>query len=307
MPAEYAVVCHNERIVERYRIRRVEAAEVIELRSLFLLSGGFIMKRTLVLVLAALLIFGACASAATLRVGMECDYAPFNWTQADPSDTAVPIAAGGYADGYDVRIAKMIADGLGMELEVVKTAWDGLPMAVQSGDIDAIIAGMSPTAERQQTLDFSAPYYESDLVVVVRKDSAFAATTQLSDFTGAKITGQLNTFHYTVIDQIPGVDKQTAMETFPAMIVALSAGAIDGYISERPGAMAAVGSNPELAFVTFADGKGFTASPEDVAVAVGLKKGSELTAKINEILTGVTKEQRLALMDACIAAQPLSK
>jgi ABC-type amino acid transport substrate-binding protein len=264
------------------------------------------MKRTLVLILAFLLTAGACASAETLRVGMECDYAPFNWTQAEPSDATVPIAAGGYADGYDVRIAKMIADGLGMELEVVKTAWDGLPMAAQSGDIDLIVAGMSPTAERQLTLDFSDPYYESDLVVVVRKDGPYAAATQLSDFTGAKITGQLNTFHYTVIDQIPGVDKQTAMETFPAMIVALNAGAIDGYISERPGAMAAVGANPGLAFVTFEDGKGFTASPEDVAVAVGLKKGSELTAKINEILSGITKEQRLELMDACIKAQPLS-
>ena len=192
------------------------------------------MKRTLILVLAALLLVGACASAETLRVGMECDYAPFNWTQAEPSDTSVPIAAGGYADGYDVRIAKLIADGLGMELEVVKTAWDGLPMAVMSGDIDAIIAGMSPTAERKTTLDFSDPYYESDLVVVVRKDGKYAAATQLADFTGAKITAQLNTFHYTVIDQISGVDKQTAMETFPAMIVALNAGAIDGYISERP-------------------------------------------------------------------------
>ncbi len=264
------------------------------------------MKRILVLVLACLLTLSAAASAATLRVGMECDYAPFNWTQAEASDTSVPIASGGYADGYDVRIAKMIADGLGMDLEVVKTAWDGLPMAVQSGDIDAIIAGMSPTAERKQTLDFSDPYYESDLVIVVRKDSAYASATQLSDFTGAKITGQLNTFHYTVIDQIPGVDKQTAMETFPAMIVALNAKGIDGYISERPGAMAAVGANPDLTFVTFADGKGFQASPEDIAVAVGLKKGSDLTAKINEILAGITKEQRTELMDTCIKAQPLS-
>jgi ABC-type amino acid transport substrate-binding protein len=264
------------------------------------------MRKILVLALTCLLVLSASASAATLRVGMECDYAPFNWTQAEPSDTAVPIASGGYADGYDVRIAKMIADGLGMDLEVVKTAWDGLPMAVMSGDIDAIIAGMSPTAERKQTLDFTDPYYESELVVVVQKDGKYAAATQLSDFTGAKITGQLNTFHYTVIDQIPGVDKQTAMETFPAMIVALNAGAIDGYISERPGAMAAVGANPDLTFVTFADGKGFQASPEDVAVAVGLKKGSDLTAKINEILKGITKEQRTELMDACIKAQPLS-
>ena len=72
------------------------------------------MKRTLALVLAGLLLAVACASAETLRIGMECDYAPFNWTQAEPSDTAVPIASGGYADGYDVRIAKIIADKLGI-------------------------------------------------------------------------------------------------------------------------------------------------------------------------------------------------
>ncbi len=100
-----------------------------------------------------------------------------------------------------------------------------------------------------------------------------------------------------MIDQIPGVDKQTAMETFPAMIVALNAGAIDGYISERPGALAAVEANPGLSFISFEEGKGFTASPEDVAVAVGLKKGSELTAKINEVLAGITKEERQEIME----------
>jgi len=165
---------------------------------------------------------------------------------------------------------------------------------------------MSPTAERQQTLDFTDPYYESELVIVVRKDGKYAAAAQLADFSGAKITGQLNTFHYTVIDQIPGVVKETAMETFPAMIVALTAGAIDGYVSERPGALAAVGANPGLAFVSFEVDKGFQASPEDVAIAVGLKKGSELTPKINEVLAGISREQRQEIMDAAIAAQPLS-
>jgi ABC-type amino acid transport substrate-binding protein len=83
------------------------------------------------------------------------------------------------------------------------------------------------------------------------------------------------------------------METFPAMIVALSAGAIDGYISERPGAMAAVDANPDLAFVSFADGMGFTPRG-GCRGGRGPQKGSELTAKINEILAGITKEQRLA-------------
>jgi putative lysine transport system substrate-binding protein len=87
----------------------------------------------------------------------------------------------------------------------------------------------------------------------------------------------------------------------------LGAGAIDGYVSERHGPrLGGGGRQPGFGFVTFREGEGFSASPEDVAVAVGLKKGSELTAKINEILAGITKEDRLALMDACIAAQPLS-
>jgi putative lysine transport system substrate-binding protein len=179
-----------------------------------------------------------------LKVGMECAYAPFNWTQSDDKNGAVPIKDGGYAGGYDVEIAKKIAEGLGMKLVVVKLEWDGLEPAVQAGTIDAIIAGMSPTAERKLRIDFTDPYYTSDLVVVVKKDGAYANAKTLKDFKGAKITAQLNTFHYTVIDQLEGAKKQTAMPDFPTMITALSSGVIDGYISERPGAISAQAANP---------------------------------------------------------------
>ena len=91
------------------------------------------------------------------------------------------------------------------------------------------------------------------------------------------------------------------------MIVALSAGAIDGYISERPGAVSAMTSNPEITYVAFEAGKGFEASPADVAIAVGVTKGSALTEKINAVLAGITSEERSALMDAAVAAQPLSE
>ena len=157
------------------------------------------------------------------------------------------------------------------------------------------------------TIDFTDPYYESDLVIVVRKDSEYANATTLEDFSGAKITGQLSTFHYTVIDQIPNVDKQNAMESFPAMVVALNSGVIDGYVSERPGALSAVAANPDLTFVEFAEGEGFEASPEDVAISVGLKKGSELVDTINEILDGISKQERQELMDWAIENQPLSE
>ena len=265
------------------------------------------MRNVLALVLALVMLLCSTALADTLRVGMECNYAPYNWTQAEESEYAVPLAAGGYADGYDVRIARRIADALGMDLEIVKIEWDGLTMALRSGKIDAIIAGMSPTEERKLTIDFTDPYYESDLVMVVRKDGAYAEATSLADFAGARITGQLNTFHYTVIDQIPDVKKQTAMETFPAMIVALNAGAIDGYVSERPGAVSAVTANPELTFVSFNEGEGFVASPEDVAIAVGIAQGSPLKDSINAALAEISREERQQIMDDAVAAQPLSE
>jgi ABC-type amino acid transport substrate-binding protein len=268
------------------------------------------MKKTVSLFLALLMILTLSSAMAegTLRVGMECNYAPFNWTQAEANEFTVPIEGGiGYADGYDVQIAKKIAEGLGKELVIVKTEWDGLPMGVDSGMLDAIIAGMSPTAERKTKLDFSEPYYSSELVVVVKKDSKFAGAKSLADLTGANITAQLNTFHYTVIDQIPGVVKATAMESFPAMIVAVRSGFVDGYIAERPGAEADVMANPDLTYIAFPQGSGFTTSPEDVAIAVGLKMGSPLTADINKILAGLDDATRLQMMLDATARQPLTQ
>lgn len=268
------------------------------------------MKKLLALSLVVLMILMSSLALAegTFRVGMECNYAPFNWTQSEPNEFTVPIEGGqGYADGYDVQIARQIAEGLGKELVIVKTEWDGLPMGVTSGLFDAIIAGMSPTEERKATLDFSDPYYSSDLVVVVRKDSPFASAKSLAELSGANITGQLNTFHYTVIDQIPGVNRLNAMDTFPAMVVALQSGVIDGYVAERPGAEADTKANPDLTYVLFDEGQGFQASQADVSIAVGLQKGSPLTADINQILSGIDHETRIQMMLDATDRQPLNQ
>ena len=152
-------------------------------------------------------------------------------------------------------------------------------------------------------MDFSDPYYESDLVIVVKADGPYADAKSLEDFTGAKITAQLNTFHYTVLDQLEGIDKMPAMETFPAMITALTSGAIDGYISERPGAVSACAANANLAFVT----PGFVASEEDTSIAVALKQGQpELIEQINSILAGIDTDARNELMDNAVLNQPVS-
>lgn len=264
-----------------------------------------------VLAVVMMLTFAACystepaAEAEPLLVGMECGYPPFNWTQNDDSNGAVAIQGGGFAGGYDVEIAKHIAESMGRELVIVKTIWDGLVPAVQSDTIDLIIAGMSPTEKRKVSIDFSDNYYKSDLVIVVRADSPFAAATTLGDMAGAKITAQLNTFHYTVIPQIEGVDQQIAMDDFPAMRVALESGVIDGYVSERPEAVSATAANSAFAFVSFEEGQGFATSDDDTAIAVGLKKGNtELMEAVNAALATISEEDRSTIMDQAIANQP---
>ncbi|MED3571113.1 transporter substrate-binding domain-containing protein [Cytobacillus praedii] len=249
---------------------------------------------------------GSSSEKDTFKVGLEAGYAPFNWTQMDDSNGGVKIDGNAeYAGGYDVEIAKKIAEGLGKELVIVKTEWDGLVPSLTSGKIDAIIAGMSPTAERKETIDFSDNYYKSDLIMVVKKGGKYEGATAIQDFKGAKVTAQLNTFHYSVIDQIDGVEKKPAMDNFPAMRVALESGVIDGYVSERPEGVSASAANDNFAMVEFTEG--FKTSEDDTAIAVGVAKDSELTAKINEILAGISEEERISIMDAAIKNQPAAE
>lgn len=270
----------------------------------------------IVLLVSSVLLLAGCGSSNgsdsgssednTFKVGLEAGYAPFNWTQNDDSNGGVKIdGSAEYAGGYDVEIAKKVAEGLGKELVIVKTEWDGLVPALTSGKIDAIIAGMSPTAERKETIDFTDNYYKSNLVMVVKKGSKYENATSIQDFKGAKITAQLNTFHYNVIDQIEGVNKKTAMDNFPAMRVALESGIIDGYVSERPEGVSASAANENYVMVEFEDG--FETSEDDTAIAVGLKKDSDLTEKINEILAGISEEEQTSIMDAAITNQPAAK
>lgn len=248
------------------------------------------------------------AEEETFTVGMEAGYAPFNWTQTNADNGAVPIdgSSKDFAGGYDVEIAKIIADQLGRKLVIVKTEWDGLAPALTSGKIDAIIAGMSPTAERKQTIDFTDIYYHSNLVMLVKKEGPFESANKLADFKGAKVTAQLNTFHYSVIDQIPGVERQTAMDNFPAMRVALESGLIDAYVTERPEGLTAQSVNPNFKMIDFQEGQGFQTSEEDTAIAIGIRKDDPLKEKINPILANISLEQQKQIMNTAIENQPTS-
>ena len=272
----------------------------------------FVMLVSLVVTLAVgLTACGSKKDPDKLYVGLECAYSPFNYTQRDDSNGAVQIyntnyraISRSYANGYDVMIAKQIAEALGKELVVVKMDFNALIPAVQAGTVDLIIAGMSPTAKRKEEIDFSDAYYQSNLVLVVRKDGDFANATSLSQFKGANIVAQEGTFHNDALQAEAKKYEYTAktpLSDFAALINALKTKAVDAYVAEEPGAIENCASNPEFTYIHLKNNDtGFIATDEDTAIAVGIKKGSELTAKVNQILASISQEQRDQFMNEAI-------
>lgn len=275
---------------------------------------GFILLAMMLALLSVFCISCSDKDDGVLKVGMECGYQPYNWTQQDDEGGAVPIYGkdGLYANGYDVKIAKKLAESLGMKLEIHAYKWDSLIPSVRSGSLDLIIAGMSPTAERKEKIDFSDAYYESNLVVVVRKDGEYANATKISELSGARIVAQAGTFHDEVVDQIPNVKHQTALEDFPTMITALNSKTIDGYIAEEPGAEADCNANLNFTYLPFTnngeDGTGFKVEDmSNVTLAVGLKKHSKLLSGVNEALKNISDDERDDLMlDSILSAKNLA-
>ena len=240
-----------------------------------------------------------------LRVAMSADYAPFDWLQEDDSNGAVMTSNGSYMNGYDVLVAKYIAEKLDMDLEITQIDWDGLILSIQSGKVDCAIAGMSITSERSQSVDFSDPYYNANIVAA---DGPYADAVNVTDFEGATLTSTLNTVWYDVLDQITDyATKDAALDTFASMVAAVHAGKIDGFTCDMPSAKSILVSNPDLKIIDFEGGTGFEVSNEETDLGIPCQKGNtELVDKINEVLAGLSQEDRDAMMDQAVASQPVS-
>lgn len=187
-------------------------------------------------------------SEHTIRIGLECDYAPFNWTDVSDNEYNYPIkGTNQYADGYDIQVASYLASTLGYNLEVVKLDWEALIPALNSDTIDLVIAGMTDTEERRQSIDFTNEYYRSELVLIVREDSKYANATSLSDFAGAKIVSQISTVTDDVIDSWTtpySVTHLSALDTFATCALAVQNNSADAMTAELPVATSIVnGSN----------------------------------------------------------------
>ena len=287
------------------------------------------LRRTIATLLAALMLLAltACGAGTTspaqdtntpaeeadppatessqLRVGMECAYAPSNWQESAATDTNVPVenVAGAYAEGYDVQIARILADQLGKELVIVKLSWDGLIDALNQGQIDAIIAGMMDTAERRESINFSEPYRETTYGLMVLADSPYLNATSIQDFSGAAVLGQQGTALDDVIEQIEGVDHLSPVGSVPDMISRLQQGTCDAIVINVENAQGYLASNPNFRLVTFDEGSGFTLPAK--GSCVGLRKSdNELLDQINTILSGIDDDARAAMWQAAVDGQP---
>ncbi len=248
--------------------------------------------------------------AKTLKVAMECGYAPYNWTQPDDSNGAVQIAdSSEYAYGYDVMMAKHICEELGYELQIVKMDWDSLVPAVVSGTVDCVIAGQSITAEREEVVDFSMPYYYASIITLTKADSAYADAASVADLAGATCTSQLNTVWYdTCLPQIPDAEILPAQESAPAMLVALEADKCDLVVTDQPTGLAACVAYPDFKLLDFSDTDGaFEVSEEEINIGISMQKGNtKLQEEINSVLEKMTPEDYTKMMDEAISVQPLS-
>ena len=245
----------------------------------------------------------------TLTVAMECAYAPYNWTQTSDENGAVAIRdSSDYAYGYDVMMAKKIAEALGQEVQIVKLDWDSLVPAVMSGDVDCVIAGQSITSAEQ--VDFSDPYYYASIVTLVKKDSPYASAASVADLAGATCTSQLGTIWYDIcLPQIENADILPAQETAPAMLVALDSGAVDIVVTDRPTGQAALVAYPDFTLLDFGGGENdFAVSEEEINIGISMKKGNTaLKDAINEVLATMTTDDYNAMMEEAIKAQPLNQ
>ena len=245
-----------------------------------------------------------------LKVAMECAYVPYNWTQPDDSNGAVPIAdSNEYAYGYDVMMAKKICEELGYDLQIVRLDWDSLIPALQSGQADCVIAGQSITQERLQAVDFSEPYYYATIVTLVKKDSNYADATSVADLAGATCTSQQSTIWYqNCLPQIPDANILAATASAPDMLMSLNAGKCDLVVTDQPTGKGALVAYPDFKMLEFGGGdKDFQVSDEDINIGISMKKGNtELKEAIDSVLTKMTKDDFSAMMDEAISVQPLA-
>ena len=259
-----------------------------------------------ILILCAVLTYKFYHPAKTrvLRIGMECDYAPNNWEEKRETDSNMPIAnhPGFYAEGYDLQIAKHIAEDLDAKLEVKKIAWNDLIRALNDGEIDAIFSGMLDTSTRKDSALFSVPYdvVKTEYTVVINTASKYANAKTLNDFSGAKFIAQAHTNLDNAIDAIPGVIHMTPVNTVSEMLNAVVTGTADGTVINLDTGRSYEASHSNLKVIRFHERSNFL--HDFNGICAGVRRGdNKLLNEINDSISRLSKRDRQLIMDSVIS------
>ncbi|ARU61890.1 ABC transporter substrate-binding protein [Tumebacillus avium] len=210
---------------------------------------------------------GGDTGKKTIVMGTSADYKPYEF-----HDTA----KGGEVAGFDVDIAKSIADQLGYQLEIKDMDFNGLIPALQAGTVDFVMAGMTPTAERKQSVDFSDIYYEAKNTIVAKKGANLKTAETLS---GKKVAVQLGSIQETAAKDMKGLNIVPLNKT-GEIIQEIKAGRVDAAIIEDTVAKGFVQANPDLEFNTIPN-------TEEAGSAIAFPKNSKITADFNKALQGM--------------------
>jgi len=269
---------------------------------------------TFSLSLISTILLGSCGNTGVgndkLVVGLECNYAPFNWTDTTSNESNISIdgKANQYADGYDIQIAKKISSYLNIEVVIRKLEWESLIPSLEGGEINTIIAGMTDTDERRLSIDFTDEYYRSELVLIVHKSNYTDKVLSGDDFknyiSGKAVESQVSTVTDEVIEIFSanyGATHVKPVDSFPSAANDVNSGLVFAMTAELPVAKSICRSNENLVIVHI-DQSILGAKAAELGVSIGIKKGNnELKDKLNSALGAISQETRVQLMDDAVA------
>jgi len=195
------------------------------------------MKKALLVVLLVG-VFAFSATAKTFIVGSDIPWKPFEMITDD-----------GEFFGFDLDLLRAVAITAGFEIEIQNVAFDAIIEEVRTGRVDIGASGFTITDEREQTIDFSSPYFLSNQAVVIRKDSGLNIITALAGQGSNKAVGAQN----STTGLWWGEDNLGAFgvtvngyETYPAAILDLVNGRVDAVIQDEPASKASIAAYPDL-------------------------------------------------------------